>query len=484
MAERAVASETWTPESMRAVLARQRAAFLAELPVSAETRVDRIDRAIDLLVRSDHRIAEALDADFGCRPRDFSRFTEAAASVAALKHARKRLRRWMRPEPRSLDFPLGLLGGRAWVEYLPKGVVGVISPWNFPVYLTFGPMSGALAAGNRVMVKPSEHTPETSALMAELVADAFDDTEVVVCTGGPDVGRAFSELALDHLLFTGGTAIGRLVMRSAADNLVPVTLELGGKSPVIVGRSADLGRAAQSVALGKLTNAGQVCIAPDYAFVPADRVADFAAKVEEHLTAMYPTLGSNPQYTSVINEHHFRRLRETIDEARAWGAEIREINPSGEDLSDGSLRKLPPTLVLEPGDELRLMREEIFGPVLPIKGYRDIEDVVDYINHRPRPLSLYYFGHDADERRRLLSGTVPGGVTLNEVLAHALIESLPFGGIGASGMGAYRGIDGFRTFSHPRGMFKAPRPNMWKLMGLLPPYGKKLTRTVERELRR
>jgi coniferyl-aldehyde dehydrogenase len=451
--------------------------------VSAAARIDRIDRAIDLLVNNDGRIAEALDTDFGCRPRDFSRFTEAAASVAVLKHARKRLGRWMRPERRRLDFPLGLLGGRAWIEFVPKGVVGIISPWNFPVYLTFGPVSGAFAAGNRVMIKPSEHTPVTSALMAELITAAFDDTEVAVCTGGPEVGKTFSELPLDHLLFTGGTAIGRHVMRAAANNLVPVTLELGGKSPVVVGRSADLGRAAQSVAVGKLMNAGQVCIAPDYAFVPSESVTDFADAVEGHVRSMYPSLKDNEQYTSVINDQHYKRLNALVEEARSGGAEVREINPAGEDLADDPLRKLAPTLVLDPDDGLRLMQEEIFGPVLPIKGYREIDDVIAYINDHPRPLSLYYFGSDAGERQRVLSKTTSGGVTLDEVIIHALIEGLPFGGVGASGMGAYRGIDGFRTFSHAKAVFKAPRPNMWKLLGLLPPYGKTLRKTLAKELR-
>jgi len=460
MIEKPTTPEVWTGESMKALLERQRAAFLAELPVPAAVRIDRIDRAIDLLVNNDGRIAEALDADFGCRPRDFSRFAEVAASIAVLKHGRKRLRRWMRPERRRLDFPIGLLGGRAWVEFVPKGVMGIISPWNFPVYLTFGPLSGAFAAGNRALIKPSEHTPATSALLAELIASAFDDTEAAVCTGGPDVGRAFSELPLDHLLFTGGTAIGRHVMRAAADNLVPVTLELGGKSPVVVGRSADLGRAAQSVAVG-----------------------DFADAVEGHVRSMYPTLKDNRQYTSVINAQHYERLRAMVEEARAGGAEVREINPAGEDLSDDPLRKLAPTMVIDPDDGLRVMQEEIFGPVLPIRGYQEIDEVIGYVNDHPRPLSLYYFGSDADERERVLSRTTPGGVTLNEVILHALIEGLPFGGVGGSGMGSYRGVDGFRAFSHAKAVLKAPRPNMWKLLGLLPPYGRKLERTLERELK-
>jgi coniferyl-aldehyde dehydrogenase len=473
----------WTAESMVAVLARQREAFLAELPVTAATRIDRIDRAIHLLVDNEGRIADALSADYGCRPRDLSRFTEVAASISVLKHARKRVRAWMRPERRTLDFPIGLLGGRAWVEFVPKGVMGIISPWNFPVYLIFGPLSGALASGNRAMIKPSEHTPVTAACIAELISQTFDETEVVVCTGGAEVGRAFSELPLDHLLFTGGTAVGRLVMRAAAENLVPVTLELGGKSPVVVGRSAVLERAAQSVALGKLLNAGQICIAPDYVFVPSEKVHDFVAAVERHIRSMYPSLKENPEYTSVINEYHFNRLLAFVEEARGSGAEVREINPAGEDLTHDPLHKFAPTIVIEPDESLRLMREEIFGPVLPVKSYRKIDDVIAYVNQHPRPLCLYYFGDDGAERHHLLSRTTSGGVTLDDVIIHALIEALPFGGVGASGMGLYRGIDGFRAFSHAKGIFKAPRLNMWKLLGLLPPYGKALQKTLAKELR-
>ncbi len=483
MSEPRASSEAWTAESMEALVGRQRDAFLAELPVPAAARLGRLDRAIDLLVRNDDRIAEALNADFGCRPHDFSRFVEAAASVACLKHARKRLRRWMKPERRSLDFPLGLLGARAWVEFVPKGVAGIISPWNFPVYLTFGPLTGALAAGNRALIKPSEHTPATSALIAELIGSAFDEEEVAVCQGGPDVGQAFSGLPLDHLLFTGGTAIGRHVMRAAAEHLVPVTLELGGKSPAVVGRSADLDRAAQSVAIGKLVNSGQVCMAPDYAFVPTESIDEFVAATERHIRAAYPSLKENPEYTAVIDDRHFQRLRRAVEEARDAGADVREINPADEDLSDGAGRKLAPTVVIEPSDSLQLMREEIFGPVLPIKGYRQIDDVIDHINGGDRPLALYYFGRNAEERQRVLTRTISGGVTLDEVMVHVLMEGLPFGGVGASGTGAYHGIDGFRTFSHAKSVMKAPWPNMWKLLGLLPPYGKTLRRMTEKELK-
>jgi coniferyl-aldehyde dehydrogenase len=468
---------------MAALVARQRKAFLNELPVSAATRIDRLDRAIHVLCENEGRIADALSEDYGCRPRDLSRFAEVAASLGPLKYARKRVRQWMKPERRTPDFPFGLLGCRAHIEYVPKGVMGIISPWNFPVFLAFLPLSGALAAGNRAIIKPSEHTPATAELIAEVIGRAFDETEVAVCVGGPEVGKAFSELALDHLLFTGGTAIGRHVMRAAADHLVPLTLELGGKSPVVVGRSADVERTALSVAIGKLLNAGQICIAPDYAFVPSEIMYEFVEAVETHVRLLYPSIKDNPDYTSVINQHHFERLQAVVAEAGESGAEVREIVPGSEDLSAAPCSKIPPTLVIEPDDGLQLMQEEIFGPILPIKGYREVDDVIAYVNDRPRPLCLYYFGDDSEERSRVLSCTTSGGVTINNTLIHALIEALPFGGIGASGMGTYRGIDGFRAFSHPRAVFTSSRVNLWKLMGLQPPYGKTLQRTLARELK-
>jgi coniferyl-aldehyde dehydrogenase len=469
---------------MTALLARQRQAFLSDMPVSAETRIDRIERAIHLLSDNEGRIADCLSADYGCRPRDFSRFTEVATSVGSLRYARNRVRRWMKPVRRKLDFPFGVLGCKARVEYVPKGVMGIISPWNFPVFLTFHPLSGALAAGNRAMIKPSEHTPATAELMGELIGRTFDETEVAVCVGGSEVGQAFSELPLDHLLFTGDTAIGRHVMRAASENLVPVTLELGGKSPVVVGRTANLERTALRVALGKLMNAGQVCIAPDYAFVPAESVYDFVAAIEAQVRALYPSVKGNPEYTSIINRRHYDRLESIVAEARRSGAEVREVIPGGEHEADEPPFKLTPTLVIEPDDDLQLMQEEVFGPILPIKTYREIDQVIDSINSRPRPLCLYYFGDDAGERSRLVSHTTSGGVTVNDVLIHALIESLPFGGIGASGMGVYRGIDGFRAFSHPRAVFSSSKINLWKLMGIQPPYGKTLQRTIAKELRK
>ena len=459
-------SGVWTAESMAALLARQRRSFLAQLPVSADTRLVRIECAIRLLVDNAGKIADALLADYGCRPRDLSRFTEVGASIAALKHARKHLRAWMEPERRPLDFPIGLLGGRAWVEYVPKGVMGIISPWNFPVFLTFLPLAGALAAGNRAMIKPSEHTPATAQLMVELIGGAFDETEVAVCTGGPEVGKAFSELPLGHLLFTGGTAIGRHVMRAAADNLVPVTLELGGKSPVVVGRSADLDRAAMRVALGKLLNAGQTCIAPDYVFVQRSDLAAFVEALRHQARRMYPSGIDDPDYCSIINQRQYGRLLGYVEEARASGVDVVPLFEGG--AQDDERHRLGPAAIVAPGPGLAVMRDEIFGPLLPVLAYDDVKQAVDFVNAQPSPLAMYWFDEDARRIDWALKESHAGGMCVNETLMHVTQEELPFGGVGPSGMGHYHGEWGFETFSKLTPVFKQSRFNGMNLF--MPPY--------------
>ncbi|MGH6972019.1 MAG: aldehyde dehydrogenase family protein, partial [Caulobacteraceae bacterium] len=304
--------------SMRALLAAQRAAQLNEGPPSAEKRIERIDRCIGLLVDNREAIEAALDEDFGARSRVATAFTDVAGSIGPLKHAKANLRRWMKPERRkTTPAILGLFGAGASIRYQPKGVVGVISPWNFPVNLTFAPLAGVLAAGNRAMIKPSELTPATSALMERMFAEAFAPEEIAVVTGGPEVGEAFAHLAFDHLIFTGGTAIARHVMRAAAENLTPVTLELGGKSPVIVGRSADLPTAAARIMNGKTLNAGQICLAPDYVLAPADRVDEFVAEATKAVRAMFPTIKDNPDYTAIVSQKHYDRLTAYVAEAKA-----------------------------------------------------------------------------------------------------------------------------------------------------------------------
>ena len=472
----------FSDEKMREVLRRQRAAHLADGPPSAELRIDRIDRAIGLVVDHADEIVEALVTDFGHRSREESLLSNVSGSIEPLKFAKKNLRRWMRPEKRKPMFPLNLMGAKAEVRQQPLGVVGVISPWNFPMNLTFGPLAGILAAGNRVMIKPSEFTPECSALMERMFASAFDETEIAVFTGGPEVGAAFGGLPFDHLLFTGATSIGRHVMRAAAENLVPVTLELGGKSPVVIGRSANLKSTAQKIMAGKMMNAGQICLAPDYVFVAEEQKAPLVEALKESVSEMFSNLADNPDYTSIINQRHRDRLEGYLTEARAQGADVVEMNPGGEEFVSSENCKMAPALVLEPDDKMAIMTEEIFGPLLPIKSYDKIDEAIDYVNDRERPLAIYYFGNDNAEQERVLSRTTSGGVTINDVIMHVSMEDLPFGGVGHSGMGSYHGREGFQTFSHARAVLKQSRIDVGAMMR--PPYGDKIRNMVKRQIKR
>lgn len=474
-----------TESAMRALLESQRSDFLAEGPVSAATRLDRLDRGIDALVRFADKLAEAVHADFSCRPREITMLTDVGASITPMKHAKKHLRKWMKGEKRPTVFPLNLLGGRSRIEYQPLGVVGIISPWNFPVSMVFAPMSGALAAGNRIMVKPSEFTPATSEVLATMIKSAYDPKEVAVFTGGPEVGQAFSNLPLDHLLFTGATSVARHIMAAAARNLVPVTLELGGKSPVIISRSADLEKSLERIMLGKTMNAGQICLAPDYLLVPEEKLHDVIATAQQMVATMYPTLLDNAQYTSVINERHYQRLNGYLEEARERGVKVIEINPAGEDFSQQQgTHKIPPTLIPEPPEDLKLLQEEIFGPLLPIRTYREFSETVDYINSRPRPLAAYYFGDDAEEQNSVETRTTSGGMCINDVIMHISQEDLPFGGVGPSGMGSYHGIEGFRTFSHAKSIYRQTGMNIGKLSGMLPPYGKTTEKSIRMQVKK
>jgi len=468
--------------SIQPLLDKQRAAYLADGPPDAATRIDRLDRAIGLIVDYQDEIVEALKHDFGHRSEIASLLTDVNGSLGPLKFAKKNLRRWMRSEKRKPMFPLGLLGAKAEIRYQPLGVVGVISPWNFPVNLTFSPLAGILAAGNRVMIKPSEFTPETSDLMARMFASAFDESEIAVVTGGPEVGQAFSGMAFDHLLFTGATNIARHVMHAAAENLVPVTLELGGKSPVVVGRSAKIEDTARKIMTGKMMNAGQICLAPDYIFVAKEQRDALVTALEKVTTEMFASLEKNDDYTSVINARHAERLAGLLDDARSHGAKVVEINPANEDFSSPGHHKMAPAIVVDPSDDSRIMTSEIFGPLLPVKSYSDIGEVIDYVNARPRPLALYYFGHDSNEQEQILTRTTSGGVTINDVIMHVSMEEIPFGGVGDSGMGAYHGREGFRTFSHAKSIFTQGRIDIGKMMR--PPYGEKTLAFVKKQIKR
>ena len=478
------AKDNDTSSHLQAMLDRQRKAYLNEGTVTAEARIDRLDRAIDVVYSNRERIVEALNSDFSCRAREVTLLTDVAASLAPLKHARKHVRDWMRGEKRPTMFPLNLLGGRSRVEYQPLGVVGVISPWNFPVNLTFGPLAGILAAGNRAMIKPSEFTPATADLMAEMVANAWAPEEVDIAVGGPEVGQAFSALAFDHLLFTGATGVARHIMAAAAKNLVPVTLELGGKSPVIISRSADIGTAMERIMLGKTLNAGQICLAPDYLLVPDEALDEVVEKAKAVVTRMYPRLLDNPDYTAIVNERHYERLSGYLAELEEKGVETVAINPANEDFGNqrGS-RKMAPTLIPRPPLDAAVMQEELFGPLLPIMTYSEFEDAIRHINSQPRPLAAYYFGTDDVEERAVLERTTSGGVCINDVIMHVMQEDLPFGGVGPSGMGSYHGEDGFRRFSHAKAIYRQTRLNIGRIGGMLPPYGAATEKTIKMQIK-
>ena len=471
-------------EKMLQILERQRSSYISEGAVSLATRIDRLDRAVGILVDYGDRFCEAMREDFGHRSVHQSMFTDIASSLGPLKHAKKHVSKWMRPEKRKAEFPFSIVGSRARIEHQPLGVVGAISPWNFPVQLTFAPLAGIFAAGNRVMIKPSEFTPLTSDLMREAFASAFDETEVAVITGGPETGAAFSGLPFDHLLFTGATSIAKHVMRAASENLVPVTLELGGKSPVIVGRSADMQQATDRIMMGKTLNAGQICLAPDYVMVPKERQQEFVESAQRSVQRMFPTLLDNPDYTSIVNERHFERLTGYVDDAREKGAEVVEMNPANEDFGQQPHHKVPPTLILDPSEEMKVMQDEIFGPLLPVKSYDAVDDTIGYVNEHDRPLGLYYFGTDAGEERKVLDQTTSGGVTVNDVIMHISQEDLPFGGVGPSGMGAYHGREGFLTFSHQKSVYSQSRVDVMQKLGMTPPWGDKFMGMIKSQIKR
>ena len=476
--------EETSQTQMQSILDRQRAAYLAEGVVSSETRMDRLERAVQVVKKHQKAFVQAMNEDFGHRSEHQSLFTDVASSVGPLRHAQQNLKRWQKKDKRKVTPGiLALLGAKAWVEYQPLGVVGVISPWNFPVNLTFTPLAGVLSAGNRCMIKPSEYTPATSAAMAAGFAEEFDEEEIAVITGGPQTGADFSGLAFDHLLFTGATSVAKHVMRAASENLVPVTLELGGKSPVIISPKADMAPTTDALMAGKMMNAGQICLAPDYVFVPRDRMGEFVESSKRSVAKMYPTLLDNPDYTSVVNARHFERINGYVDEARERGVEVVEINPADEDFRQQSAHKIAPTLLIDPPEDSAVMQEEIFGPVMPIKSYDSLDETLDYVNRHDRPLGLYYFGTDQQETERVLNQTTSGGVTLNDVVMHVAQENLPFGGVGPSGMGAYHGEDGFRTFSHAKSVFKQATFNPAEKLGLRPPYGDKLMSLLKTQIK-
>ena len=419
---------------------------MAEGPAGAELRKDRLQRAIKLIKENHRDLSEAMSKDFGHRSVYQSSTADIATTIKLLKDAIENVSTWMQDQPVETPEP----GMKAWIQQQPLGVIGIISPWNFPINLSFGPLASVFAAGNTAMLKPSELTPKTSALLAELVARYFSPEELTVVLGDAEVGKAFSSLPFDHLIFTGSTAVGKHIMRAAAENLVPVTLELGGKSPAVIDEDADIVQAAERIMTVKTFNVGQICISPDYLLLPENKVGAFVEAAKSFVQSSFPTMQENPDYTSIISDNHYKRLIGLLEDAKEKGANVISLATEGEVDYDDKSRKIAPFLIFNVNDDMAIMQEEIFGPLLPVKTYARPEEAVAYINSNPRPLAAYYFGDDTERQQAFALNTISGGLVINDVMTHVSVETLPFGGVGPSGMGAYHGIHGFKRFTHEK----------------------------------
>ena len=469
-------------QNLEALVGLQRSKFRAEGEVTYSTRIDRLKRLKALIVENKTEFAETTKREFGgARSYEFSLFSEFASKVEGIDYAMKHLKEWMKPEKRKTNKPMNFLGGKSQVRHFPKGVVGIISPWNLPFGLTVAPLTGALAAGNRAILKPSEFVPETAALFAEIIPKYFSEDEVAVVTGGADISQRFAELPFDHLLFTGSSNIGAKVMQSASKNLVPVTLELGGKSPVIIGRSAKLDLAGTRLTFGKLLNGGQLCLSPDYVVVPNELEEQLIARVVHEAQSMYPNITENEDYAGVINERHFARLQNYIDDAVAKGAKLTIVGADKTRVSEDN-RRMPLHILQNVTEDMLVMHEEIFGPILPVMNYSDVAEVPDMIEPRRNPLAMYYFGKDKREQEYLLSNVQSGGVCINDITLHYVQEDLPFGGVGASGMGAYHGPEGFRSLSHARAIYSQTMIDVLPIIGARPPFGEKFRKNISKIL--
>ncbi|MGC6368329.1 coniferyl aldehyde dehydrogenase [Pseudomonas sp. K2I15] len=457
-------------DQLQALFDAQRRAYAANPMPPAAQRQQWLKALRDLLSDERQALINAISSDFSHRSADETLFAELMPSLHGIHYASKHLKGWMKPSRRAVG--IAFQPASAKVIYQPLGVVGVIVPWNYPLYLAIGPLVGALAAGNRVMLKLSESTPATGQLLKALLAKIFPEDLVCVVLGEAEVGMAFSKLRFDHLLFTGATSIGKHVMRAAAEHLTPVTLELGGKSPAIVSADVPLKDAAERIAFGKALNAGQTCVAPDYVLVPEDRVDGFVEAYSKAVRGFYPTLADNPDYTAIINERQLARLNGYVKDATDKGATLIPLYDQGQE------RRMAHSLLLNVSDEMTVMQDEIFGPVLPIVPYRGLDQAFTYINERPRPLALYYFGYNKAEQNRVLHETHSGGVCLNDTLLHVAQDDMPFGGIGPSGMGHYHGHEGFLTFSKAKGVLIKQRLNAAKL--IYPPYGKSIQKLIQK----
>lgn len=450
------------PARLHMLFAAQRQASRSGAAPSAAARREALTTLEDMVRAHLPEIAQAIAEDFGGRAIAETELLEVVPLLNAARHARRHLARWMRPERRRVGWQF--LPARAYVRHEPLGVIGILSPWNYPLLLTLSPLVDSLAAGNRALLKPSELTPRFSALLARLVGEAFPEDRVAVVTGGAEVASAFCALPFDHILFTGSGAVARKVLAAAAPNLTPVTLELGGKSPAIVCADYPIAAAARSIAFGKFLNAGQTCVAPDYVLAPSDRAEELAKAILAEVKRAWPSIDGNADYTAIIDERAVRRLAGAVEEARMGGARTFVHG------AEGGARRFPPTIVLDALPDSLLLTQEIFGPVLPIVPYRSLDDALAFVAARERPLALYAFTHDRKTREMVLEGVTSGGVTLNGTLLHVAQDGLPFGGVGPSGMGAYHGRDGFLRLSHARAVHVTGPVNVLEWLG--PPYGR------------
>ena len=458
------AVETTMPDLEGVLLAQKKAALADPMPDHA-TRIRRLDKLHNLLLENRARIIAAISKDFSNRSASETELAEILPILDGIAYYRKRLKKFMKPQRRHT--PLTVMPARVEVHYQPVGVVGIVVPWNFPLFLGLSPLVGALAAGNRAMIKTSEFAPAMGELMKELLAEIFAEDEVAVFTGGVEVATEFTKLPFDHLVFTGSTTVGKIVMRAASENLTPVTLELGGKSPAIIHPDYPLDEAASRIGFGKGFNAGQICVSPDYVLCPRDKVNAFATAFVDAMSKSYPSLRDNGDYTAIITERQKERLEGYLKDAEEKGAEVIRINPKNEDFS--GTRKMPLTVVLGATDDMLVMQDEIFGPILPVIPYDTMDEAISYVHDRPRPLALYYFDWDKARGDDILARTHSGGVCINDTLSHVGADDIPFGGIGPSGMGHYHGEEGFRTFSKAKGVVRKGKINTTAFVA--PPWG-------------
>ncbi|MDV2469749.1 coniferyl aldehyde dehydrogenase [Acinetobacter chinensis] len=463
---------------MQGILEQQKFAYQRYPMPTAKERIDRLARLKKILVKYQDQIAEAINQDYGNRSIAETKIGELLTCLEHIKYYSKNLTGWMKPSKRHI----GIIHqpAKGWVQYQPLGVVGIITPWNYPLLLSMGPLICALAAGNHAMIKISSASANFGRVIENALSEAFPQELVAVINGGGAVSDAFCHLAFDKMIFTGSTNVGKTVMAAAAENLVPVILELGGKSPVLVHPSIDLHDVAQRLAVGKLWNAGQTCVAPDYMFLPKGKTAEFTEHFRNCVQQMYPSIQNNPDYTSIINDKQYNRLQGYLEDARNQGATLTEINPKHEDLS--GVRKVAPTLLSNVTPDMDIMKNEIFGPVLPIMEYDQIDDVIDFINSRPRPLALYYFDFDQARADYVAQRTHSGHFGQNTVLTHVAQDDLPFGGVGASGMGKYHGPEGFFSLSHERSVMSNPK--LYSLKFILPPFNKPIHKLISKTLLR